>query len=67
MTIKRKPPTWEQPRRTVLRRWRDNGGITWVYLDCGHEEPATGRDLAGALRCQQCNPVPKGTPTGDFA
>jgi hypothetical protein len=57
-------PTWEQPRRTVLRRWRE-AGTTWVELECGHDEPATGWDLATVLRCRQCNPIPRGG--SDFA
>jgi len=50
------PRTWEQPKQPVASRWRD-GDVTWARLACGHEEPATGLDLATALRCQQCNPV----------
>ncbi len=48
--------THEQPRRDVVRRYRV-AGVTWVVLDCGHEEPATGLDLATALRCQDCPPI----------
>lgn len=50
--------TWEQPRVTILRRYRDSA-TTWAELECGHTEPATGLDLASAMRCQQCNPVMK--------
>ena len=60
MVLKRRPPTWEEPRRSILRRWR-HGGITWAELECGHTIPATGWDLATALRCSECNPVPRRT------
>jgi hypothetical protein len=58
---KRPLPTWVQPHRTVLRRWREKG-TTWVELECGHIDAATGLDLATALRCDQCNPVPRNPP-----
>lgn len=50
--------TWEPPLRSVMRRWR-SAGVTWVELSCGHDEPATGKDRAVSLRCQQCDPVMK--------
>jgi hypothetical protein len=51
---------YEQPLQTVLSRHR-LAGTTWADLECGHVEPATGKDVYGALRCQQCNPVPRGS------
>lgn len=53
--------TWEQPRQSILRRWRQ-GDVTWAELECGHEEPVTGLDLSTAVRCQQCQPVMKPLP-----
>lgn len=50
--------TWEQPRQSILRRYRD-GDVTWAELECGHEEPVTGLPMATAVRCQQCDPVMK--------
>lgn len=47
--------------QTILSRRRELG-ITWAELECGHVEPATGKDLFNALRCQTCNPVPRGMP-----
>ena len=56
----RRPPTWDQPVRAILRRWRE-GATTWVLFECGHEDTATGLDLASSLRCRWCNPVPRPT------
>lgn len=54
--------TREQPRRTILRRWRDSG-VTFAELECDHIEPVTGLDLSTAVRCQQCNPIMRTIPT----
>ncbi len=48
--------TWEQPLRTVLRRWRDTAG-TWALLECQHTEPCSSQPIATALRCRECLPV----------
>jgi hypothetical protein len=55
------PKTWEQPRRSILDRWRD-GDVTLATLECEHVEPVTGLDLSTAVRCQQCNPVMRPRP-----
>lgn len=59
-----RPRTWEQPRQTILSRWRE-GDVTWAELECQHVEPATGLDLSTALRCQQCNPVMRPRSVGE--
>lgn len=61
--------TSEQPVRTILRRYRDTGGIQWADLECGHTEPCTTLPVATALRCRECLPVritrPTDAPNGD--
>ena len=61
----RAPRTWEQPRQSILRRYRE-GDLTWGALECGHDEPVTGLPMATAVRCQQCGPVlrPLAPPAG---
>jgi hypothetical protein len=60
VSIDKPLPTWEMPRQTVLRRWRQ-GDVTMAELECGHTEPATGFDMYKAIRCPQCNPVKRRT------
>jgi hypothetical protein len=52
---------YEQPYQIVVSR-DIRPGLTWAHLACGHIEPATGKDLWKELRCEQCNPVPRGCP-----
>lgn len=49
-------PTWEQPRQSVMRRWRENA-VGWAELECGHVTPADDLPMATAMRCRDCNPV----------
>lgn len=58
--VTRMRSTHEQPRQSVLRRWRE-GDVTLALLECQHIEPATGKDRYGAIRCEQCIPVRKST------
>jgi hypothetical protein len=57
----RAPKVYEQPYQPVQSR-SVIAGTTWAHLACGHDEPATGKDLWNEIRCEQCNPLPRGTP-----
>lgn len=46
-----------QPKRTILRRWREHGQ-QWAELECGHTEPNNDLPMAQAIRCHECPPVP---------
>lgn len=51
-----RPKTWTYQSRVIVSRKQEFGAV-WALLDCGHVEPATGKDLWKCLWCQQCDPV----------